>query len=240
MKRIFVACLAAGHLAAALPNTSPSYFSYTQTSKFDNIESVPGAAVGPVGDNSIDENLKWSGFSLVETMFPTGEGVVPGVIPQSAPNLIAFATDDVETINEVQERERARDFVTDPGETTGTPQITSNFEDSQTAFFDLISMFIACSSATEASVTALPVPCNITVTGFTPAPNPKQVGPPATFRFVPPGGTSADMVPVALPSYFRGLGSAVFTLQSANNAVTSGLVDNVQNTITSTAPVSSS
>ena len=80
----------------------------------------------------------------------------------------------------------------------------------------------------------------MTVTGFTPPPNSKRVGDPATFQFKPPGGTSADMVPAVLPSYFRGLYSAVFTIESAIEAVTAGLVDNVQNNIYSKAPISSS
>ena len=79
----------------------------------------------------------------------------------------------------------------------------------------------------------------MTVTGFTPPPNSKQVGLPATFQFTPPGGTEADFVLAILPSYFKGLYNAVFTFQSANNALTAGLLDNVETNIYSKAQMSS-
>lgn len=67
--------------------------------KFDNIGNVPAAAVGPVGSNSIYMNLKWNGFSLVSTEAPSLGGV-PGILPQSNPNEIAFSAGDTQTIEE--------------------------------------------------------------------------------------------------------------------------------------------
>lgn len=56
-----------------------------------------GVAVAPVNDNSIYNNKKYNGFSLVESLAPATNGV-PGVIPQSDPNFIAFGPGDLQTI----------------------------------------------------------------------------------------------------------------------------------------------
>lgn len=59
---------------------------------------APGLSAAPVGDNAIYQNLKWPGFSLSETEAPNVP-LAPGIVPQSAPNLIAFAQGDTQTID---------------------------------------------------------------------------------------------------------------------------------------------
>lgn len=106
MHGLFVA-LTLGSLATASPTTpaettkssSAAVYSISQVSEFDNIDTVPGVAVSPVGDNSIYQNLKWNGFSLGMSA-GTDTGNIPGVTPQSLPNFIAFAPQDDETISE--------------------------------------------------------------------------------------------------------------------------------------------
>lgn len=79
----------------------------------------------------------------------------------------------------------------------------------------------------------------MTVTGYTPAPASKQVGPPAVFHFSTNNGVNKDMLPAVLPSYFRGLGSAVFKIDTAVTTASAGVIDNVQNTIYGNTKVSS-
>ena len=114
--------------------------------------------------------------------------------------------------------------------------ITVNYEDSSIIYFTLGTFFYGCTAATEASVVGVPVSCNITVTGFgPPSTGSKQIAT-QTFEFVA-SGLSQDMNEAPVSNVFQGLYSAVFTLQSAENAITEGFLDNVATTIFAQSPV---
>ncbi|MCJ1279206.1 hypothetical protein MMC21_007030 [Puttea exsequens] len=198
----------------AIPTISPSYNSFTQIDLFDDITGATGVAVAPVGSNSIYKTLKFNGFSLVATLGPSTNNL-PNVIAQSDPNYIAFSALDAESVLQ------------------GTPAITATYTDSQIPFFDLKSFFYACALGSQESIVGVPVSCNITVTGYSPAPANKQVGK-ATFVFNTNGGVSVDMQKATLPQGFTGLGKAVFSVQNGGavtTGLTAGLVDNVENTV---------
>lgn len=119
----------------------------------------------------------------------------------------------------------------------GTPTITVNYQDSSIISFSLHSFYYACSSATELSLTSLPVSCNIIVTGFGPPSSGSRQIATQTFEYVSNGGLNQDLVEGTFLSTFTGLYSAVFELSSVDNATTAGLVDNVANTIVSNSPI---
>lgn len=98
-------------------------------------------------------------------------------------------------------------------------------------------MYYACTSATEASLTSVPLSCNITVKGYGPPSSGSKQLATQTFEFVATGGLQQDMNKGIFSSDFEGLYSAVFSLSAANNAVTAGILDNVGTTIFSPSPV---
>lgn len=136
-------------------------------------------------------------------------------------------------------RDSLVDFLPVPadGMSPGTPTITVNYEDSSISSFNLETMYYACTLATEASLTSVPTSCNMTVTGFGPPSSGSKQLATQTFPFVSNGGLEQDMTEGVFLSTFQGLYSAVFTLSSADTALTAGLVDNVGNMIFSSSPV---
>ncbi|KAG7005208.1 hypothetical protein G7Y79_00021g050750 [Physcia stellaris] len=207
--------LAAAALGNAVPTTSPSY-KLTQVSTFDNIQGVPGVGIGPVGNNGIAYDLGFLGFSLAATTSPNAPPA--GLVPESAPNEIAFGPTDPQTI------------------TAGFAQITVNYQESQIAYFDLSYFYYGCGLATVESAAGVNTACSITVTGFSPPPASKQVAQ-QTFKFVFNGGTVQNLMYAQLDPSFKGLYSAKFTVVNANpllTATTVGVIDTVKNTIYST------
>lgn len=117
--------------------------------------------------------------------------------------------------------------------------ITRNYPDSSISSFNLGNFYYGCSSGTETSITSVPTTCSMTITGFAggvPNAGGTQVAT-QTFQFVA-DGLSQDMNEAIVDkSAFVGLSAVVFTISSANNAITAGLVDNVANTLFSGSPV---
>lgn len=111
--------------------------------------------------------------------------------------------------------------------------MTTVYDDSTVAEFDLISFFFGCALGTEETAASAAQACNVTITGTKPDGTkvPSQI-----FAFNPPG-TSAQMVE-AQPWGYTGLQSVVFSTTSGDGALIATIVDTVTFTVYSQNPIS--
>ncbi|KAF3046784.1 hypothetical protein E8E11_009308 [Didymella keratinophila] len=141
LKKLLCAGTAILATASALPQAK-KWYSLDQVARFDNIVAVPGVAVSPIG---IYDDIFWQGMSLAQT---GGLQNIAVVVPNSPPNVAAFSALDVATV------------------TQGQPAMTVNYADSTIDHFSLKSFYYGCSSASQASVAALPVSCTVSIKGY--------------------------------------------------------------------------
>ena len=145
-------------------------------------------------------------MSLSETSASSTQNL-PGVIPNSPPNLAAFAPGDTATLSQ------------------GTPEMTAVYGDSTISNFTLGSFFYGCTLGTEAPLTADPASCTITLTGFNS--EGKQIAK-QNFPFVA-DGLEQQMIE-AHPTGFTQVKYITFIIQ-APNATLAALIDTVSYTV---------
>ena len=146
-------------------------------------------------------------MSLVETL---GTSALPGLTPNSEPNLAAFSPKNVATLLQ------------------GTPEMTTVYDDSTVKSLTLDSFFYGCALGAEESLVSLPLSCSITVTGFNSSGKQAAKQP---FPFVA-DGLQQQMIE-AKPSGFTQVQYIIFAL-TATNTSTVALIDTVKYTVFST------
>jgi len=149
-------------------------------------------------------------MSLVETINP----LVTGVVANSPLNYAAFSTLDVATVQQ------------------GQPAMTVNYADSTVDHFDLKSFYYGCALGSEASVAGVPLPCTITVRGYSDYNGEDLV---ATQNFDYKVGflqLQTQMQKAVLGSGFKGVKKVEFDV--SDELITAGLIDTVFYTVYST------
>jgi len=133
------------------------------------------------------------------------------VVPNSPPNVAAFSALDVATV------------------TQGQPAMTVNYADSTIDHFSRKSFCYGCSSATQASVAALPVSCTVSIKGYADD-KATQLVASQSFDFkVAVLQTNAQQLRADVDSKFKNLKRVDFFV--SNNAVTAALIDTVSYTV---------
>lgn len=179
----------------------------TDVAQFDNVNTaVPIISAEPVG---IYEDLDYPGWSLVVTDITGSNSILPLLVPNTPPNCIAYAVLDVATIEQ------------------GAPYLTTVYEESTIAYFNLYSFFFGCAVGSEETVVGVPQSCNLTVTGLNA--QGKQVAQ-QTFAFVSNGALNKQMIEAKLKG-FEGLQNVVFTTQANDKNLVATLVDTFNYTV---------
>ena len=195
-----------------LPAPAPSL----TTIQFDNLKGNPALSVNRIGTNGIYQSIFFRGFSLVNgTRLALTENLPvrrPGVIANTSPNSIAYAADDVVTIQD------------------GSTALDTNYPKSAVTKIDLLKFYFGCVSATETVLTSVPISCEVSVRCNR---KDKPTVGPQTFEFKRTAltQTNANMV-AAEPKGFTGCKEVVFGLPhateviaGASDAATAGLLD---------------
>jgi hypothetical protein len=175
--------------------------------QFETAPGLPALAVAPI---NLYLDIFWNGMSLVETINP----LVTGVVANSPLNYAAFSTLDVATVQQ------------------GQPAMTVNYADSTVDHFDLKSFYYGCALGSEASVAGVPLPCMITVRGYSDYNGEDLV---ATQNFDYKVGflqLQTQMQKAVLSSGFKGVKKVEFDV--SDELITAGLIDTVFYTVYST------
>lgn len=152
------------------------------------------------------------------------------VVPNSPPNVAAYAATDIVTIQQ------------------GQPSMMTNYADSTIDHFDLKSFYYGCSASTQASVAAVPTSCTVTIKGYADDGAQKLVAT-QDFPFTVGAGllsgetpgstllqTSAQMLKANVNNKFKGLKRVDFFVD--NNLIKTGLIDTVSYTVYSNKKIS--
>jgi hypothetical protein len=127
---------------AALPTDSRQCSSVRQNANFDDLTGVPGLIFNPIPEPY--QGLLFQGADFL-TVIRTGTGLLPGVVPHSGDNMAA--------INVVTQL-------------SGTPMLTTNYASSNIESFQLESFYYGCVLQLANRATAVPIACNIYITGY--------------------------------------------------------------------------
>lgn len=169
----------------------------------------------------IYQDIFFQGFEVFIAGVAGATSDLPGVEPQSPPNLITYGTLGIATIDQ------------------GTPELTVVYPDTTIDHFSFFSFFYGCVLSTEETVLGMPQPCTVTVTGIDK--NGMQVAQQA-FEFNTNGGLSEQMVEAKLVG-FTGLQSAIFSTSASlaglpENATTATVADTFNYTVFGQNPIS--
>lgn len=207
LRKIALASTAILAAASALTQAK-TWYSLEQLARFDNADGLPLIAASPIG---IYLDIFWQGMSLAQT---GGLQNLAIVVPNSPPNVAAYSALDLATVQQ------------------GQPSMMTNYADSTVDHFDLKSFYYGCSSASQASVAAVPVSCTVTIKGYADDAA-RQLVATQSFAFTVGSGTllqtSAQMLKANVNNKFRGLKKVDFFVD--NNLLKAGLIDTVSYTV---------